>query len=329
MDESALEQKEGKPVTREDFEGRVLDAREKLYRVARSYLQGEQDCLDAVSEAVLRAWQKRSTLRREEYFDTWLMRILMRECVNIQRRQKRVVPVESVPEMPASDGSAAALRDALATLPRGELDYDIGTDVRMNSVEAEPRYVEEELDVTQGKLVMGWRLGECMDEPDYPSLYVFNSVFGAGATSKLFVNVREKLSLCYYASSMLDLHKGLMLVASGIEFENFAAARDEIFAQLDAIKRGDITDEELEAARSCVASDLRSLTDSQGELEGFYLSLALDGLDCSPLELAELCEEVTKQDVIDVANSVECDMIYFLKGSGSDEDEDEDDDAEA
>ena len=223
----------------------------------------------------------------------------------------------------------AALRDALATLPRGELDYDIGTDVRMNSVEAEPRYVEEELDVTQGKLVMGWRLGECMDEPDYPSLYVFNSVFGAGATSKLFVNVREKLSLCYYASSMLDLHKGLMLVASGIEFENFAAARDEIFAQLDAIKRGDITDEELEAARSCVASDLRSLTDSQGELEGFYLSLALDGLDCSPLELAELCEEVTKQDVIDVANSVECDMIYFLKGSGSDEDEDEDDDAEA
>lgn len=223
----------------------------------------------------------------------------------------------------------AALRDALATLPRGELDYDIGTDVRMNSVEVEPRYIEEELDVTQGKLVMGWRLGECMDEPDYPSLYVFNSVFGSGATSKLFVNVREKLSLCYYASSMLDLHKGLMLVASGIEFENFAAARDEIFAQLDSVKRGDITDEELEAARSCVASDLRSLTDSQGELEGFYLSLALDGLDCSPLELAELCEEVTKQDVIDVANSVECDMIYFLKGSGSDEDEDEDDDDDA
>ena len=117
MGESALEQKEGKPVTREDFEGRVLDAREKMYRVARSYLQGEQDCLDAVSEAVLRAWQKRSSLRREEYFDTWLMRILMRECVNIQRRQKRMVPVESVPESPATDGNIAALRDALDALP--------------------------------------------------------------------------------------------------------------------------------------------------------------------------------------------------------------------
>lgn len=216
----------------------------------------------------------------------------------------------------------SALRDALSTLPRGEINYDIGTDIRMNSIEPEPRYVEEELDVTQGKLVIGWRLGECMEEPDYPALYVFNSVFGAGAMSKLFVNVREKLSLCYYAGSMLDLHKGIMLVASGIEFENFDAARDEIFAQLEAIKNGNITDDELAAARSCVASDLRSLTDSQGELEGFYLSLALDGLDCSPSELAELCEEVTKQDVIDIAGSVECDLIYFLKGDGSGEDTD-------
>lgn len=225
----------------------------------------------------------------------------------------------------------SALRDALSTLPRGEIDYDIGTDVRMNSVEETPRRVEEELDVTQGQLVIGWRLGKCMDEPDLPSLYVFNAVFGAGATSKLFVNVREKLSLCYYAGSMLDLHKGLLLVSSGIEFENFEAARDEIFAQLDAIKSGDISDDELAAARSCVVSELRSLTDSQGELEGFYLSLSLDGLDCSPLELAELCENVTKQDIFDIANGVECDLIYFLKGDGSEEsaEDDENDDAEA
>ena len=71
--------------------------------------------------------------------------------------------------------------------------------------------------------------------------------------------------------------------------------------------------------------------DSQGELEGFYLSLSLDGLDCSPLELAELCENVTKQDIIDIANGVECDLIYFLKGDGSEEsaEDEENDDAEA
>ena len=223
---------------------------------------------------------------------------------------------------------AAILRDALSTLPRGEIDYDLGTDVRMNAVEEEPRRVEETLDVTQGKLVIGWRLGACMEEPDIAALYVFNAVFGGGSTSKLFMNVREKLQLCYYAGSLVDTHKGLLLVSSGVEFADRAAAEKEIFAQLEAMRRGEITDEELAAARSGVASDLRALLDSQGELEGFYLAQALDGPDCSPLELAELCETVSREDVAAIARSVECDMIYFLTGNGEDAGE-EDDDAEA
>lgn len=223
---------------------------------------------------------------------------------------------------------AAILRDALSTLPRSEIDYDLGTDVRMNAVEEEPRRVEETLDVTQGKLVIGWRLGACMEEPDIASLYVFNAVFGGGSTSKLFMNVREKLQLCYYAGSLVDTHKGLLLVSSGVEFADEAAAEKEIFAQLEAMRRGEITDEELAAARSGVASDLRALLDSQGELEGFYLAQALDGPDCSPLELAELCETVSREDVAAIARSVECDMIYFLTGNGEEAGE-EDDDAEA
>lgn len=223
---------------------------------------------------------------------------------------------------------AAILRDALSTLPRGEIDYDLGTDVRMNAVEEEPRRVEETLDVTQGKLVIGWRLGACMEEPDIAALYVFNAVFGGGSTSKLFMNVREKLQLCYYAGSLVDTHKGLLLVSSGVEFADEAAAEKEIFAQLEAMRRGEITDEELAAARSGVASDLRALLDSQGELEGFYLAQALDGPDCPPLELAELCETVSREDVAAIARSVECDMIYFLTGNGEEAGE-EDDDAEA
>ena len=223
---------------------------------------------------------------------------------------------------------SAILRDALSTLPRGEIDYDLGTDVRMNAVEEKPRRVEETLDVTQGKLVIGWRLGACMEEPDIAALYVFNAVFGGGSTSKLFMNVREKLQLCYYAGSLVDTHKGLLLVSSGVEFADEAAAEKEIFAQLEAMRRGEITDEELAAARSGVASDLRALLDSQGELEGFYLAQALDGPDCSPLELAELCETVSREDVAAIARSVECDMIYFLTGNGEEAGE-EDDDAEA
>ena len=218
---------------------------------------------------------------------------------------------------------SAAMRDAFSAMPRGEIDYDIGTDLRMNAVEDHVRFVEEEMDVTQGKLVLGFRLGECMEEPDIPALYVFNAVYGSGATSKLFMNVREKLSLCYYASSAVYLHKGIMLVSSGIEFDKLDAARDEILAQLDSVRRGEITDDELRSAKKSVASDLRAVQDSIGELEGFYLSQALDGLDYGPAELAELAEDVTKEDVQAIAESIECDLIYFLKGSGEEDGSDD------
>ena len=218
---------------------------------------------------------------------------------------------------------SAAMRDAFSAMPRGEIDYDIGTDLRMNAVEDHVRFVEEEMDVTQGKLVLGFRLGECMEEPDIPALYVFNAVYGSGATSKLFMNVREKLSLCYYASSAVYLHKGIMLVSSGIEFDKLDAARDEILAQLDSVRRGEITDDELRSAKKSVASDLRAVQDSIGELEGFYLSQALDGLDYGPAELAALAEDVTKEDVQEIAKSIECDLIYFLKGSGEEDGSDD------
>lgn len=221
----------------------------------------------------------------------------------------------------------AALKDALSGMPRGEIDYDIGTDLRMNAVEDHVRFVEERMDVTQGKLVMGFRLGSCMENPDRAALHVFNAVFGSGATSKLFRNVREKLSLCYYASSAIVLRKGLMLVSSGVAFENFEKARDEIFAQLEHVKNGEISDEEMTWARRAVASDLRATLDSQGDLEGFWLSQALDGLDYGPTELAELTQEVTKEDVMQVARSLECDLIYFLRGE-SDTPGEEADDAE-
>ena len=223
---------------------------------------------------------------------------------------------------------AEALREALTTLPRGEIDYEIGTDVRMNAMEEQPRVVEEKLNVTQGKLVIGFRLGECMEEPNEPALYVFNTVFGSGTSSKLFMNVRERLQLCYYASSLLDPRKGLLWVASGIEFDQKEAVQAEILAQLEAIRRGEISDEELEAARQGVASDMRMMTDCQGDLEGFVLSQVLQGSDCGPLDMAQLAEEVSREDVVAIANSVECDLIYFLSGD-PDADGEEEDDEEA
>lgn len=247
----------------------------------------------------------------------------------LTRRYKELLqqcPIEIIYCGKAPDKAVRrAVKDALVTLPRGEINYDIGTDVRMNAIEAQPRFVEEEMDVTQGKLVMGFRLGEVMEEPDMAALYVFNSIFGGSSTSKLFMNVREKLQLCYYASSGLNIPKGLMLVSSGIEFDKLDEARDEIFAQLDEMRQGNITEAELSAAKAGVASDLRAAMDSQGALEGFFLSQTLMGLDYGPMELAELVADVSAEDVVEIAQSVECDLIYFMSGSSAAEDENAED----
>ena len=216
---------------------------------------------------------------------------------------------------------ADILRDALCGMPRGEINYDIGTDIRMNAVEDKVREFGDKMSVTQGKLVMGYRLGDIMEDPDLAAIYVFNAVYGGCVTSKLFMNVREKLSLAYFASSVVDTHKGIMLVYSGIDFDKLEDAKAEIIAQLEDVKNGVVTDNELNAAKSSVSSSLRAAMDSQGELEGFYLANALDGLEFDPMELAELVDSVSLDDVVKVANSVVCDAIYFLDSDGEEGEE--------
>ena len=114
-----------------------------------------------------------------------------------------------------------------------------------------------------------------------------------------------------------------MFVSSGIEFDKFEAAKAEILSQLDEIRKGNVSDDELKSAKAGIASDLRSMNDVQGDLEGFYLSNTVDGIDCSPEELAEMVEEVSLEEVQAVAKSIELDLVYFLTGSGEEE-EDED-----
>ena len=215
------------------------------------------------------------------------------------------------------------LRSVLKELPRGELDFEIGTDIRMNSVEPEPRYFEDELAVSQGKLSLGFRLGEIMDDPDYAALYVLNSLYGGSVTSKLFMNVREKLSLCYYASSMVDVNKGIMLVYSGIDFDKYDEAYNEILAQLDAVKNGDFTDDDLDYARQAVAAELRTYMDSERDLEHYWLSRNLRGEEYDPMELSALVDAVTREDVIHAASGIVLDAVYFLKGSGEEFEEEE------
>ena len=175
--------------------------------------------------------------------------------------------------------------------------------------------MEERLEVSQGKLALGFRTGgiTCWEE-EYPALVMCNAIFGGTPLSKLFLNVREKLSLCYYASSVLEKMKGLVLVSSGIEFDKYQQARDEILAQLEAIRRGEIEDWELEGARRALISGHLSTLDDQGRLEEFWLGQAAAGLTEAPDELAQRVERTTRAQVQAAAQKLTLDTVYFLKG---------------
>ena len=206
---------------------------------------------------------------------------------------------------------AGAMTAALAGMPRGAV-VSTGTETEHNV--GETKYVEDAMDVTQGKLSIGFRTGVTAADDDYPKMALFNVVFGGGLNSKLFMNVREKLSLCYYASSGLEKFKGLMIVNSGVEFENFEVAKNEIFAQLEACKNGDITAEELDSAKKYMLNSLRCQDDSLGAHEESALGRIIGGYDRTAEKLAEEIEPLTVEDVVSAANMVTLDTIYFLKG---------------
>ena len=201
-----------------------------------------------------------------------------------------------------------ALLAAFSTLPR-----DVIQEIALpqeHIARTEILRVEDEMDVTQGKLGMGFSCGS----DDTMALLMGNTLFGGSSNSKLFMNVREKLSLCYYASSLYHRQKGLITVSSGIEFENFQKAYDEIMAQLEAVWKGDLEDWELEGARSTLLNAYSSMGDSQGKLENFYLGQVATGQSETPEELAKQVLEVTPERIFRAMETVKLDTVYFLKG---------------
>ncbi|MEE1043504.1 MAG: insulinase family protein, partial [Clostridia bacterium] len=143
---------------------------------------------------------------------------------------------------------------------------------------------------------------------------MYNSILGCGIFSKLFNNVREKLSLCYYASSSVDYLKGIMFINSGIEVSNFQKAYDEILVQMEDIKNGEISDVEFSAALLGTVNSINSTSDNPFVLDDYYLGKIISGKIVTLDELAEGIKKVTKEDVIKVAQKIQLDTVYFLKG---------------
>ncbi len=205
----------------------------------------------------------------------------------------------------------AAVAASLVALPRTQVNTT-AIPTTAHTMTGGSKIVTEALDVTQGKLGMGFT---CQESGDM-ALLLGNNMFGGSSNSKLFMNVREKLSLCYYASSTYHRDKGIITVSSGIEFEQYEAAHSEIQAQLQAVARGELEDWEWEGARSAVKTAYTALADSQMSLENFYLSQAVTQRQETPAQLIADMLAVTQEQVATVMSGVQLDTTYFLKGRG-------------
>lgn len=176
------------------------------------------------------------------------------------------------------------------------------------------KVVEEKMDITQGKLVMGYRANvDYMDNDKYYSLVVGNSVFGGGAHSKLFNNVREKESLCYYVFSSVEKYKSIMFVSSGIEAQNYEKAVKIIKEQLEDLKNGKITDSELANSKSALINSAKSVTDNIGGMSEFSFAQSLGKTNSTVEDLIKSIEKVTVNDIVDSVKDIELDTVYFLR----------------
>lgn len=216
----------------------------------------------------------------------------------------------------------AGLFDGIAE-KLGSITRENVTDCTKNTPTAavsKPNTVIETMDIAQGKLCMGFSSELYGDDESTAALTVMCDIFGGGPYSRLFTNVREKYSLCYYCTSGSVKSKGLITVESGIEKENATKAEREILNQLDIMKQNLFTDEEFQSSIKSITDSFKSYNDSQGLLDAWYsLKIVKDKL-VSPEEAAETISRVTRNDVVYAARGVKLHTVYKLLPNDKDGD---------
>ncbi|MBI4564898.1 MAG: insulinase family protein [Planctomycetes bacterium] len=176
----------------------------------------------------------------------------------------------------------------------------------------EPREVVERMDVEQGHLVLGARAGATWADEGVFAVSFANGVLGAFPHSKLFRNVREQEGLAYAASSSFDAAKGLIFINAGIAFAKYADARRVIAEQLDAIRQGDVSAEEMDKTRATLINRVRSRNDAPSARIAFFDELQAYDRILSPEEHVARIEAISKDEVVRAAQRIGLDTIYFL-----------------
>lgn len=214
------------------------------------------------------------------------------------------------------DAVADAFRRGLASVERHPLTLSTRTDIPAKAAVAEAR---EELDVNQSKLVMGFRLPMAEPDGDVAAARLMVALFGGTPHSLLFRHVRERLSLCYYCTAGFDRLKGVMLVDSGVQLDKVDEARAEILRQLDCVRQGDFSDEDLDSAKRSLISQFETVPDLQSTLSGYYLGQSLLPQVTSPADAASEVAAVTRDRVMAAAGLAALDCVYLLAEKGGED----------
>ncbi len=166
----------------------------------------------------------------------------------------------------------------------------------------------EEFDVRQCKMVLSFKT----DCENMYAVKMLNTIWGETPVSKLFMNVREKLSLCYYCAGRVIQSKGTVMVDVGVERKNIEKAKNEILHQLDEIRNGNITDEEFDSALKSIDNSLTAVGDTPSSYSSWYFDCFCDGEVLTPQEKFERYKNITKEDIIKTADSLNLDSIYIM-----------------
>lgn len=204
------------------------------------------------------------------------------------------------------DGAVDLLTDAFKKVPRDAQDVEY---IRHSPVKAQLRECEEPMDIQQSKMYMAYKT-KCRD---IYTCKVFTTLLGGSAFSKLFTNVREKLSVCYYCDSFYMDLKGTMMIESGVDNANIEKAKAAIREQIEDIKNGKFTEEELENTKLYICGNFKSNYDSEWDIAAWYRVQDTRGTAYSPEEVAEIINSVTAEQVIECAKSFEPDSVFILK----------------
>ncbi len=237
------------------------------------------------------------------------------DATNLYSHYLRVMQDSPIDIMVVGNMDHSAVREGIL---KG-IDFKEGSRIapsqsRLIAAPSKEKKVLEELEINQGKLSMGYRVDIPYSDPLYPAMILYANILGGGPHSKLFIKVREERSLCYYIFAKLEKFKSIMMIGSGIEADKYDIAVEVIGQQLEEMRKGNISKEEMTNAKKAVEASIKSIGDNALAIAEFYYSQVISNPFYEMNALLEKVNKVTVDDIVAVAEKVSLDTIYFLKG---------------